>query len=108
MKKVEDDIRFKLFRRVVGLTILNHYLSTLFSLLETSVSGNQQAAIKEISSHLLFVLEVLKSSAKPLRLFHPSFHDFLLSRRRSEETQLQGDNKHAHRAVVNHSLRGFV
>ena len=103
----EDDFIFELFRRVVGsIVILFEPLSNnaLGSLLGTSASGIQQADIEEILSHLLSVLKVPASSAEPIRLLHPSFRDFLLSEKRCQETQLQVDEKPAHRTLVDHCL----
>ena len=104
----EDEFIFEVFRRVVGsIIILFQPLSidALGSLLGTSASGIQQAAIEDILSHLLSVLEVPTSSANPIRNLHPSFRDFLLSDNRCRELKLRVNEKHAHRTLVYRCLR---
>ncbi len=106
----EREQLFELFKQVVGsIVILLNPLSAvaLGSLLDSSTLGTKQAKVnvEEILQNLHSVLVVPRSSADPIRLFHPSFRDFLLAKERCQNTTFWVDEKEGHQMLVDCCIR---
>jgi hypothetical protein len=99
----EKDELFELFRKIVGaIVILFNPLSTaaLSELLDTP-----GPPIKQTLSDLHSVLDVPENSVYLIRLLHPSFRDFLLSKERCHNPQLWVDEKQVHLGLAESCLR---
>jgi hypothetical protein len=93
----------EMFKQIVGsIIVVFEALSvdTLAKLLDTS---------KEEVDHTLHdlhsLLEVPESQKHPIRLLHPSFRDFLLDKQRCRDQHFWVDEKKAHEALAESSLR---
>ena len=101
-QKYEKEELLSDFRNVVGTIVI------LFNPLSAGpFSSLLRISERDVRGMLLDVHSLLKvraSSAEPIRLLHPSFRDILLSEKRCQETQLQVDETHAQRTLVNQCL----
>ena len=83
-----------LFREIVGSIVI------LFDPLPTAVLagllGKAKAEVDQTLNDLHSVLEVPQNQGSPIRLVHPSFHDFLLSKERCVNAQFWVDEHKRH------------
>ena len=99
----EKEELFKLSRGIIGTIVaLFNPLSAdaLSKLLKIPMQD-----VKRTLDDLHSVLEVPESEASPIRLLHPSFRDFLLTRERCEDRQLWVDEKQVHWGLAESCLR---
>jgi len=61
--------------------------------------------IEDSLDSLHTILDVPKDETRPLRLHHPSFRDFLLSKDRCSDSSFWVDEKQVHQTLVNHCIR---
>ncbi len=106
----EKEQLFELFKRIVGtIVILFNPLSAvaLGSLLDSCAPGMKQTKInvEEMLKNLHSVLVIPKSNADAIRLFHPSFRDFLLAKGRCQNTKFWVDEEGGHRMLVDCCIR---
>ena len=91
------------FKHLVGsiVVLLNELpilaLAELLSLTPTSVD----AALRKLHS----VLNIPPDEASPIRMLHPSFHDFVLEESRCTDQRFCVDGKDAHGKLARHCLR---
>jgi hypothetical protein len=99
----EKEEVFKLFRKIVGAIVIlfNPLSTTALSELLNELSPD----IKETLDDLHSILEVPESSVYPIRLLHPSFRDFLLTKERHQDPQFWVDEKQAHWDLAKSCLR---
>jgi hypothetical protein len=93
----------EMFKQIVGsIVIAFEALSadTLARLLSTS-----KEEVDQTLHDLHSLLEVPGSQEHPIRLLHPSFRDFLLDKRRCHDQHFWVDEKKAHEALAESSLR---
>jgi hypothetical protein len=93
----------EMFKQIVGsIVIIFEALSanTLAKLLDTS---KEEVDLTLHDLHSL--LEVPESQEHPIRLLHPSFRDFLLDKQRCRAQHFWVDEKKAHKALAESSLR---
>lgn len=87
----------ELFREIVGSIVI------LFDPLPTAalarLLGKPKEEVDQTINDLYSVLEVPQNQGSPVRLVHPSFHDFLLSKERCINAQLWVDECKTHRRV---------
>ncbi len=87
----------ELFREIVGSIVI------LFDPLPTAalarLLGKPKEGVDETLNDLYSVLKVPKDQGSPVRLVHPSFHDFLLSKERCMKGQLWVDECKTHHRV---------
>ncbi|KAL9584907.1 MAG: hypothetical protein Q9212_001841 [Teloschistes hypoglaucus] len=85
----------ELFREVVGSIVI------LFDPLPTAalvrLLDKPKEEVDQTLNDLHSVLEVSKDPGRPIRVVHPSFHDFLLSQERCTNVQLWVDEYKTHR-----------
>jgi hypothetical protein len=90
----EKEGLFANFRNIVGAIV------TIFNPLSTDALAKllkiPRPDIKQTLDDLHSVLEIPESQEHPIRLLHPSFRDFLLTKARYQNTQLQVDEKQMH------------
>jgi hypothetical protein len=94
---------FENFRSIVGaIAILFEPLSAaaLAMLLQTP-----KPKVEVTLGDLHSILEVAEHEACPIRLLHPSFRDFLLTKERCQEPELYVDEMQAHSDLANRCLR---
>ena len=85
---------FELFRKIVGAIVI------LFDPLSADALARllnmPKAAVDQTLSDLHSVLEIPERQPYPIRLLHPSFRDFLLSKERCQNPQFWLDEKQVH------------
>jgi hypothetical protein len=72
-------------------------LSTLFHLPKEHVD--------QTLDDLHAILDIPEDQTRPLRLYHPSFRDFLLNKDRCTDLNFQVDTKQAHRTMADRCIR---
>jgi hypothetical protein len=99
----EKEELFELFRKIVGIIVIlfNPLSTTALSELLNELSPD----IKETLDDLHSILEVPESSVYPIRLLHPLFRDFLLTKERHQDTQFWVDEKQVHWDLAKSCLR---
>jgi NACHT domain len=99
----EKEEAYHMLREVLGSIII------FFSPLSiNSVSRLLQVTKEDIYQtleDLHSILDVTKDQTRPLRLHHPSFRDFLLSRDRCEDPSFWVDEKKAHQKLAYHCIQ---
>jgi hypothetical protein len=92
----------KKWRELLGTTM--GAIAVLFSLMSTQslrqLLNTAQDQIDQTLNDLHAIVDIPKNSARPLRLHHPSFRDFLLDRKRSEDLHLGIEEKQVHRILA--------
>ena len=92
-----------IFRQIIGaIVILFNPLSAI------CIARLLYVDVKTIQiwlRHLYSVLNVPDSQSYPIRLLHPSFHDFLLAKERCQDPQLWLDEEKAHGELADSCLR---
>ncbi|KAF2195561.1 hypothetical protein K469DRAFT_616319 [Zopfia rhizophila CBS 207.26] len=93
----------KLLRATAGVIIL------LFSPLSTfSLAGLlhvQGDDVLQMLDDLHSILDIPENRARPIRLHHPSFRDFLLSKERCGDSKFWVDKKQAHQKLADNCIR---
>jgi hypothetical protein len=95
----KTDMLLKRFQRVVGVIVV--LLEPLTATALTALLGTDPGEVQQISQSLGSVLRYSESDNIPIRLFHPSFRDFLLDSRRCDDSRfaIAGDGTHRDLAV---------
>jgi len=93
-------------------SILRHMLGSIVILLSPLSIDSlrrllhvQKQEIDETLEDLHAILDIPMDQARPLRLHHPSFRDFLLNKDRCTDSNLHLDEHQAHRALADSCLR---
>jgi hypothetical protein len=102
-RKQERNKWYKLLRETVGPIILLFSPLPAFSL--ACLLDTRREDIIQTLDDLRSILDIPEDSARPLRLHHPSFRDFLLDKKRCGDSNLQVDEKQAHRALADSCIR---
>ena len=103
LKQREKDKAYKMLREALGSIV------TLFS----PLSAHSLAQMQRMPEHkvgamlggLHSILDIPKDPTRPVRLHHPSLHDFLLSPQRCRDPHFWVDEKNAHEALANHCIQ---
>jgi len=90
----EYKVLFELFRKIVGTIVLIHSSLTIDAL--SKLLGEYVQHVEETLSDLHSVLDISGNSTDPIRILHPSFRDFLISKGRCQDARLQVDEKQTH------------
>jgi hypothetical protein len=92
-----EELRYKLKSLLGSIVTLFSPLSTqsLSKLVNTS-----QQEVDQTLDDLHAILDIPKDQTCPLRLYHPSFRDFLLNRERCGDSNFQVDEKQAHQTLA--------
>lgn len=99
----EREEMYWLLRQILGnIVVLLSPLSTdsLCRLLHVTKED-----IDQTLEDLHAILDIPEDQTRPLRLHHPSFRDFLINKERCEDPNFLIDEKQAHRALVDNSIR---
>jgi hypothetical protein len=94
---------FELFREIIGAIVI--LFNPLFATALSELLNKPWPGVSEILSNLHSVLEVPENNAYPIRLLHPSFRDFLLTKERCQDPQLWVDEKQMHLDLAKNCLR---
>jgi NACHT domain len=100
--EVEKEDRYLVLKQVLGTIVL------LFSPLSISSLPGLLYLPKETIvgglADLHAILDIPKNTGRPLRLHHPSFRDFLLSKDRCNDPNFWVDERQAHRSLANNCI----
>jgi hypothetical protein len=80
-------------------------LSPLTTLSLSRLLGIQKEVLDQTLNDLYSVLDVPMDQSQPLRLHHPSFRDYLLSRDRCQDPNFWVDEKQAHQVLADSCIR---
>ena len=95
---------YKALKKILGSIVVLHSPLSARSL--ASLLGlTKQEDVGQILWDLHSILDVLKNSAFPIRLHHPSFRDFLLSSERCPDQHLRVDKCKAHAVLAEACIR---
>jgi hypothetical protein len=61
--------------------------------------------IKQTLEDLHTILDIPEDQARPIRLHHPSFRDFLIDKKRCDDPNIWVDEKQTHRDLANRCIR---
>ena len=97
-----EELRYRLKGLLGSIVTLLAPLSTqsLSKLVNTS-----QEEVDQILNDLHAILDIPKDKTCPLRLHHPSFRDFLLTKERCCDSNFQVDEKQAHQILADCCIR---
>jgi hypothetical protein len=93
----------ELFRKIIGAIVI--LFNPLFAAALSELLNKPRLEVSQILGNLHSVLEVPENNVHPIRLLHPSFRDFLLSKERCEDPQLWMDEKQMHLDLAKNCLR---
>jgi hypothetical protein len=99
----EKEEVYRMLKRILGsIIILSSPLSadSLSKLLHI-----QKQDVNETLEDLHSILDIPEERTRPLRLHHPSFRDFLLSKERCGDPHLRVEEKQAHQALADNCIR---
>ena len=94
----ETEELLELFREIVGSIVI--LLDPLPTAALARLLDKPKVEVDQTLNDLYSVLEVPKDQGKPIRLVHPSFYDFLLSKERCVNAQLWVDECNAHHRMM--------
>jgi hypothetical protein len=94
---------FELFRKIVGAIVI--LFNPLSAAALSELLNKQRLEVSQILSNLHSVLEVPEYNTYPIRLLHPSFRDFLVSKERCQDPQLWVDETQMHLDLAMNCLR---
>ncbi|KAE8354420.1 hypothetical protein BDV28DRAFT_147151 [Aspergillus coremiiformis] len=93
----ENQALYTCFRRVIGSIVV---LLTPLSLQSISnLLGSHETDISQMLEDLHSILEIPEDSSAPLRLHHPTFRDFLLDRKRCQDSNFHVEKNAAHKTL---------
>jgi hypothetical protein len=99
----EKEELIKLFQKAVGSIVISFDVLSVAAL--KRLLPNDLGDIKAILRYLRSVLDVPDEDHSPIKLLHPSFRDFLLSKQRCQDELLWVDKDEAHIELCNCCLR---
>jgi hypothetical protein len=99
----DKEERSDLFRQVMGSLVI--LFDPLSSAALSTLLDLQSRKTKVLLELLHSVLNIPESLVAPVRLMHPSFHDFLLDKQRCQDQQFWVNEKEAHRMLAVSCLR---
>jgi NACHT domain-containing protein len=103
LEQREKDKAYELLRETLGAIV------ALYSPLSTPSLAKllhiPEQKVRGVLGGLHSILDVPQDSIHLLRLHHPSFRDFLLSRERCEDRNFWVDEKKAHQELADHCMR---
>ncbi len=94
---------FELFKKIIGAIVI--LFNPLFAAALSELLNKPILEVSQILRNLHSVLEVPENSVSPIRLLHPSFRDFLLTKERCQDPQLWVDEKQMHLEMAENCLR---
>jgi hypothetical protein len=99
----EKEDSYSTLRQILGtIVILSSPLSACSLARLIQVSKDE---IGQTLEDLHSIIDVPKDQMRPLRLHHPSFRDFLLSRDRCKDRNFWVEEKQAHRTLAEHCIQ---
>ena len=99
----EKEEVFELFRKIIGAIVI--LFNPLFATALSELLNKPRLEVSQILSNLHSVLEVPENNVYPIRILHPSFRDFLLTKERCQDPQLWVDEKQMHLDLAKNCLR---
>jgi hypothetical protein len=99
----EKEEACRILRKILGSIVI--LLMPLSALSLSRLLGIRKGGIDRILNELHSVLDVPNDQSRPLRLHHPSFRDYLLSRDRCNHPDLCVDEKQAHYTLADSCIR---
>jgi hypothetical protein len=102
-KKQERKKWYKLLRQTAGTIILLFSPLSAFSL--AGLLDLRGKDIIQILDNLHSILDIPEDRARPIRLHHPSFRDFLLNKQRCGDSNFWVDEKQAHQTLAANCIR---
>jgi hypothetical protein len=99
----EKEEAYRMLRTTLGSIII--LLSPLSVSSLSRLLGIKKECIDQTLNDLHSVLDVPKDQSQPLRLHHPSFRDYLLSKGRCKDPNLQMDKKQVHQMLVDSCIQ---
>jgi hypothetical protein len=94
----EKEDYYNILRRVLGSVVILSATLPISSLSRLLHIPKQN--VDQILGHLHAILDIPRDQSHPLRLHHPSFRDFLLSKDRCSDSNFWVDEKQAHRVLT--------
>lgn len=94
---------FELFRKIIGAIAI--LFNPLFATALSELLNKPMLEVSQVLSNLHSILEIPENNAHPIRLLHPSFRDFLLTKGRCQDPQLWVDEKQIHLDLAKNCLR---
>jgi len=94
---------FELFREIIGAIMI--LFNPLSAAALSELLNKPRLEVSQILSNLHSVLEVPENNVYPIRLLHPSFRDFLLTKERCQDPQFWVDEKQMHLDLTKNCLR---
>jgi len=100
----EDEMKevFELFREVIGAIVI--LFNPLSAAALSELLNKPRLDVSQILSDFHSVLEVPENNVYPIRLLHPSFRDFLLTKERCQYPQFWVDEKQMHLDLAKNCL----
>lgn len=94
---------YRVLRDILGSVAVLCSPLSIFSL--SKLLSITEQKIVETLKHIHAILDIPKEQARPLRLYHPSFRDFLLSKDRCTNMDFWVDEKQAHLTLASNCMR---
>ena len=98
----EQKLLLERFRQIIGSIIIMSDVMTTKDLANLLCLPNM--TVKTALTPLRSVLNIPKIESQPVRIFHPSFRDFLLDQQRCSDTRFCVDEKERHIDLFRHCL----
>jgi hypothetical protein len=98
----EEEEREELYRRlrqILGSIVLLY--SSLSAISLAKLLDISEENVKQTLEDLHAILDIPKQNSRAIRLHHPSFRDFILSKDKCSDTQFRVNEEHAHSALAN-------
>ena len=99
----EKEEMYSILRKVLGAIVILFSPISLDSLAELLLVPKEE--VDQALEELHGVLDIPENDSHPIRLHHPSFRDFLLSKDRCGDPHFWVDEKQAHRALANNCIQ---
>jgi hypothetical protein len=97
-EKEEPEELYRTFRQILGSIVLLY--SPLSAISLAKLLEIPEENVEQTLEDLHAILDIPKQSSRAIRLHHPSFRDFILSKDRCSDTQFWVDEEHAHGALA--------
>jgi NACHT domain len=94
----EQEELYRTLRQILGSIVLLY--SPLSAISLAKLLDISEENVEQTLEDLHAILDIPKQSSRAIRLHHPSFRDFILSKDRCSDTQFWVDEEHAHGALA--------
>jgi hypothetical protein len=91
------------FRKILGSMVILFSPLSASSISKLLYITKQQ--VDQTLNHLHAILDIPEDQTRPLRLHHPSFRDFLLDKKRCDDSNFQVDEQQAHQTLATRCIQ---